>query len=151
MLVLEDLSAATWPPPWSRVAARCPADAARRVAKGAVGRQSLLHLDVSSSNLCIKDGRCLLVDWSNAAKGNALLDAAIWLPSRHLEGGPEPDELAEDGMAELAVVFAGYLACRAGLAEPPSVPPPGVRPFQLAELRIALPWAARCLELAPPA
>ena len=37
--------------------------------------ESLLHLDVSSSNLCIKDGRCLLVDWSNAAKGNALLDA----------------------------------------------------------------------------
>jgi hypothetical protein len=111
---------------------------------------SLLHLDVPSGNLCLRDGRCLLLDWSNAACGNALLDVAIWLPSLHLEGGPPPDELAPHGMAELAAVFAGYLACRAGLPEPPTVPPPGVRAFQLAQLEIALPWAARCLGLPPP-
>jgi hypothetical protein len=92
----------------------------------------------------------VLVDWSSAARGNALLDVAIWLPSLHLEGGPEPDALTEPGMADLAAVFAGYLACRAGLPEPPSVPPPGVRAFQLAQLRVALPWAARCLDLATP-
>jgi len=111
----------------------------------------LVHLDVRSDNLCFRDGRCVLVDWPHAARGNPLLDLAIWLPSLRVEGGPPPDDLAVDGMAELATVFAGYVACRAGLPEPPSVPPPGVRSLQLACLSVALPWATRCLGVSEPA
>jgi hypothetical protein len=204
VLVLEDLSDATWPPPWSpqmvdavrtaladlrgvtpppglphpddiddlrggwRTVAHDPGpllslgvcstswlDEALPNLLAAAERapldgDHLVHLDVRSDNLCIRDGRCLLVDWSYAAQGNPLLDLALWLPSLHLEGGPPPDELSVDGMGELAAVFAGYLACRAGLPEPPSVPPPGVRRLQVAQLRIALPWAARCLGVKEP-
>jgi hypothetical protein len=204
VLVLEDLSAAAWPPPWTEGSVRAVLEALAEAhatppppglprpndvddlrggwqtvaadpgpflslavcspawlaenlpallaasERAPLDGESLLHLDVASGNVCIKDGRCLLLDWSNAARGNPPLDTAIWLPSLHLEGGPEPDELTDRGLAELAAVFAGYLACRAGLPEPRSVPPPGVRPFQLAQLRIALPWAARCLDLPSP-
>jgi hypothetical protein len=204
VLVLEDLSAAEWPPPWSRASVdavlqalaeahatapptwlprpddvddlragwtRVAGDPEPFLSLGVCSRaslagalpqllkasqrapldgDSLLHLDVASGNLCIRDGRCLLVDWSNAARGNPLLDIAMWLPSLHLEGGPPPDELTEDGMAALAVVFAGYLACRAGLPELASAPRPGVRRFQLAQLKIALPWTSRCLDLPSP-
>lgn len=92
----------------------------------------------------------MLVDWSHAARGNPLLDVALWLPSLRVEGGPLPDELTVGAMAELVAVSAGYLACRAGLPELPSVPPPGVRPLQRAQLRVALPWAARCLGIREP-
>jgi hypothetical protein len=111
---------------------------------------SLVHLDIYSGNLCVEDDRCVFVDWSNTAQGNPLLDLALWLPSLHVEGGPPPDEFSGDGLAEMAAVFAGYLGCRAGMPEPESVPPPGVRPFQLALLRVALPWAARQLGIPEP-
>jgi Phosphotransferase enzyme family len=204
LLVLEDLSAATWPPPWSeRLVSRVLAalDELHRVAPppglptpdeiddlrsawAAVGRDpepflelglcssgwleralpalleaaeraeldgdSLVHLDVRSDNLCLHGDRCVLVDWNQAALGNPLLDLALWLPSLELEGGPPVERLATPAMTDLAAVFAGYLACRAGLPEPPRVPPPGVRPLQAAQLRVALPWAARGLGLPAP-
>ena len=204
LLVLEDLSAAIWPPPWSPMlidAVFGALDELRRItppdglpvpdqvddlrggwrtvasnprpflnlglcsnewldlslptlvaasARAALDGDSLVHLDVRSDNLCIHDGRCVFVDWSYAARGNPLLDTVLWLPSLHLEGGPAPQHIATPKMTDLAAVFAGYLACRAGLPEPPSVPPPGVRPLQLAQLRIALPWAAHALELPTP-
>jgi Ser/Thr protein kinase RdoA (MazF antagonist) len=195
ILILEDLSPAHWPPPWSpghveavrraldelhalapppalpgpedkedlrggwRTVAASPApflslgmctpewlehglpalvDASDRAA---LDGDSVIHMDVRSDNLCLIDGRCKLVDWNWACRGNPDLDVAYWLPSLRLEGGPEPE-----GHGELAAVFAGYLAARAGLPEPVK----GVRAIQKAQLTVALPWAARELGLSRP-
>jgi len=199
LLVLEDLSAATWPPPWApgsveavlrtleEVAATPPPNALGRLADDppsswrdvardpapflrlglcsdtwldealpALLRASdpsvldgggLLHLDARSDNLCIRDGRAVLVDWNWASVGNPAVDVAFWLPSLTLEGGPEPDEIVRTcpGASRLAPIVAGFFAANAGL--PPPAGAPAVRAFQLAQLEVALPWAVRELEL----
>lgn len=202
LLVLEDLRAAHWPPPWDeagiaavretlrQVAATVPPDVippvdthrdrlvlgwaeieaepARFLSLGVcspewlagalptlrqasetapIDGDALLHLDVRSDNLCIAERGAVLVDWNHASIGNPDLDVAAWLPSLTLEGGPAPDELlpAAGGFAAL---LAGFFGSRAGLRAPPTAP--HVRAFQLAQLRVALPWAARELDLEPP-
>ena len=202
LLVLEDLSAATWPPPWSeelvaavletlvRVAGTPPPNGLRRLAKdppvgwGEVARDpapflgvrlcspawldealpvllaaspdrlldgaALLHFDVRSDNLCIRDGRALLVDWNLACVGNPAVDVAFWLPSLALELGPSLEQVARErpGVDVLAAHVAGFFAARAGLPPPPGAP--SVRAFQLAQLEVALPWAIRTLGLPRP-
>ncbi len=106
---------------------------------------SLLHCDVRSDNLCLRDGRAVLVDWNHARIGNPALDVAFWLPSLELEGGPPPDRF---GVDELAPLVAGFFAPLAGL--PPPEGAPKVRDFQRAQLEVALPWACRALGLPPP-
>jgi Phosphotransferase enzyme family len=109
-----------------------------------------LHFDVRSDNLCIRDGRALLVDWNHACVGNPLVDTAAWLPSLEAEGGPAPDEVLADadGLPEIAALLAGYFCARAGL---PSIPQaPHVRRLQIEQARTSLPWAARLLDLPPP-
>jgi phosphotransferase family enzyme len=108
---------------------------------------ALLHLDVRSDNLCMRDGRVLLVDWNLACVGNPLLDVVAWLPSLRLEGGPDPSEVVADSHG-LAALIAGFFAGRAGLPPPPTAPT--VREFQLRQAQVALPWAARELDLPPP-
>ncbi len=199
VLMLEDLSSAHWPPPWSadlvervldtlaQVSARPVPEAlpglesfsSRRLvgwervaedpipflslglcSEGWLGAalpallraegeadlsgDSLLHFDVRSDNLCFSGERTLLVDWNSACRGNPQMDVAAWLPSLCAEGGPEPWEIMPDE-PELAALLAGYWAARAGL--PPPQPGPRVREVQLAQLRTALPWAARGLGL----
>lgn len=109
--------------------------------------EDLLHLDVRSDNLCLARGRVVLVDWNAAARGNAAVDRAFFAPSLRLEGGPLPDEIVPHA-PELAALVAGFFAARAGL--PPVSDAPRVRPLQLRQLRIALAWAARALQLEPP-
>jgi phosphotransferase family enzyme len=202
LLVLEDLRAARWPPPWDDAAiaavretlrlvgatappdvippvathrdelvmgwAEIEADPAPFLSVGVCSREwllrslpslreasesapidgdGLLHLDVRGDNLCIADRGAVLVDWNHASIGNPELDVAAWLPSLRLEGGPEPDELLPD-VGAFAALLAGYFGLRAGLPAPPTAP--YVRSFQLAQLRVALPWAARELDLEPP-
>jgi hypothetical protein len=201
VLVLEDLSGAQWPPPWSaervsrvvgtleRVAATRPPEGlesleARRgelagwelvledpgpflsvglcsppwleaalpvllaAAQACVlTGDALIHFDVRSDNLCFTGERTVLVDWNWAAVGNPVVDVAAWLPSLEAEGGPPPDEILPDA-PEAASLVAGFFAARTGLPPPPKAP--RVREVQLAQLRSALPWAARALELAPP-
>jgi hypothetical protein len=202
VLVLEDLRAAHWPPPWqagmiaavrealAAVAATPPpatvpaievyrdrlvtgwaeieAEPAPFLSLGVCAREwlehalpilrhasetapvegdALLHLDVRSDNLCIAERGAVLVDWNHACVGNADLDVAAWLPSLRLEGGPEPEEILP-GAAGFAALLAGFFGARAGLPAPETAPQ--VRPFQLAQLRVALPWAARELGLPPP-
>ena len=106
---------------------------------------SLLHCDVRSDNLCLRDGRAILVDWNHARIGNSALDVAFWLPSLELEGGPPPDRF---GVDELAPVVAGFFASLAGL--PPPEGAPEVRSFQRAQLEVALRWSCRALGLPPP-
>jgi hypothetical protein len=106
---------------------------------------SLLHCDVRSDNLCLRDGRATLVDWNHARIGNPALDVAFWLPSLELEGGPPPDPF---GVDEFAPLVAGFFDAHAGL--PPPEGAPKVRDFQRAQLEVALPWACRALGLPPP-
>jgi hypothetical protein len=112
---------------------------------------TVLHFDVRSDNLCIRDGRAMLVDWNHACIGNPMLDTASWLPSLQAEGGARPEEILPDDTPDLpgvASLLAGYFCARAGL---PGIPQaPHVRPLQLAQSRTSLPWAARLLDLPPP-
>jgi hypothetical protein len=74
-------------------------------------------------------------------------DLAFWLPSLHLEGGPKPENVTAITPGVVALV-AGFFAAEAGLPQIPHAP--GVRDIQLRQLRVALPWAARALDLEPP-
>jgi len=106
----------------------------------------LLHFDIRSDNLCLRDGQALFVDWNIACVGNGDFDIAFWLPSLVLEGGPPPwDVLPDAGL--LAAVVAGFFAVRSGL--PPPVTAPTVREFQRAQAEIALTWTARELGFEP--
>jgi hypothetical protein len=73
---------------------------------------------------------------------------AAWLPSLETEGGPRPDAVLPDCPPGFASLLAGFFGARAGL--PPPATAPFVRPLQLAQLRSALPWAARLLGLPEP-
>jgi hypothetical protein len=120
-------------------------------ARAEIAGTSLLHFDVRSDNLCLRDGRALLVDWNNACVGNAVLDTAAWLPSLESEGGPPPHAILPDhtpGLPEIASLLAGYFCARAGLAHIPQAP--HARPLQLSQSRTSLPWAARLLGIPPP-
>jgi hypothetical protein len=199
LLVLEDLSAGHWPPPWDEhsiatvrqtlaaVAATTPpawlppiTDEAEFLLSGwsrierdpepflslgicsagwleaslpvlrseaesaPIAGDSLLHLDVRSDNICLAERGAVLVDWNWAHVGNPALDVAFWLPSLADEGGPGPERLLP-GAGGLAAAVAGFFGSRAGLPPPPTAP--HVRAVQLSQLRVALPWAARELEL----
>ncbi|HEY7294158.1 MAG TPA: phosphotransferase [Dehalococcoidia bacterium] len=205
VLVLEDLSRAVWPPPWTPAAIGAVGDLLRAVAgtrpppglrqlaeqrealagwslverdpepllrlglcapawldrclstlraaadAAPLAGDALVHGDVRSDNLCIRDDRALLVDWSQAVCGNALIDLISWLPSLHAEGGPLPEEIGvhrAPGAPELIALIAGFFAARAGLPQIPHAR--RVRGVQLQQLRVALPWAARTLGLPPP-
>ena len=110
---------------------------------------ALMHLDVRSDNIALRDDRAVLVDWNWACVGNALLDVVAWAPSLHVEGGPPPEEVVEgEGVSEFAAALAGFFAARAGLPPPPTAP--RVRTVQREQLSVALPWAARALGLPEP-
>jgi hypothetical protein len=201
VLILEDLSLAHWPPPWSpkqiqqvletlkRVwavsgsvdvpsleAARLRIAGWRRIAAdpapflqlglcsmgwltralpelltaenlAVLDGGDLLHFDVRSDSIAFLGDRVVLVDWDSATRGNGILDVVAWLPSLHAEGGPAPDAILTNESA-LVALMAGYWAARAGLPVP--VGAPRVREVQLQQLRVALPWAARALDLPQP-
>ena len=203
ILVLEDLSAADWPPPWTdervasvlhmleAVAATPPPawlpsasssgflergwhwiedDPGPLLSTGFVSERwleqalpslskaadacqlvgpNLVHLDVRSDSICFRaDGSAVLVDWNLAVIGNPRIDIAFWLPTLVAEDGPEPRAVLPDAGPEAAVV-SGFFAARAGL--PPIPGAPAIRPLQLEQLRHALPWVCRELDLAQPA
>ncbi len=199
LLVLDDLSDARWPPPWTaetveavrRTLARvagtaAPAgapdlEAAQRErlsgwvrvsndrapflglglategwldralpalldvsARAQLRGDSLVHFDVRSDNLCLRDGHAILIDWPGWARGSAQFDLASWLPSLWREGGLPPWEVLPNSEG-LSALLAGYFAAQAGL--PPIPTAPGVRDIQRAQLEAALPWAVRELGL----
>lgn len=107
----------------------------------------LIHFDVRSDNICLVEGRALLVDWNCACLGNPELDLGFWLPSLAAEGGPEPESLLPDA-GHVASWVSGFFAARAGQ---PLIPhAPRVREVQRLQLDTALPWAVRSLDLPPP-
>ena len=200
ILILEDLSAGFWPPPWSprRVenvlqllewlaSTKSPenfpslaADAtvfmgwhgvaqdpsgflslglvssewldralpvlAKAEASAQLAGDALVHGDPRSDNICLLSRRTVLVDWNGASRGNPKFDLIAWLPSLHAEGGPAPWRITMSE-PELIAAVAGYFAYRAW--QPPLKQGPAVRQLQLAQLRSALPWAARALHLDP--
>ncbi|MGZ4373155.1 MAG: phosphotransferase family protein [Gaiellaceae bacterium] len=79
--------------------------------------EALLHCDIRSDNLCLRDGRAVIFDWSDARIGNPDFDVAFWLPSLAAEGGPRPDEILP-GAGTLTAVVSGYFAAVAGLPPP---------------------------------
>ena len=119
----------------------------RAAADAQLDGDELLHLDVRSDNLCFNGRDAVLVDWNLACTGNGQFDVAFWLPSLRLEGGPEPWEVLP-GAGPLAAAVAGFFAARCALPAPSGAPT--VREFQLRQLEVALPWAARELGQAPP-
>lgn len=111
--------------------------------------RDLLHLDVRSDNISLRDGRAVLVDWNWACQGNALLDVVAWAPSLYSEGGPAPDDfVAGPGVPELTAALAGFWAARVALPPPPTGP--RVREGQRKQLAVTLPWACRCLGIPEP-
>jgi aminoglycoside phosphotransferase (APT) family kinase protein len=107
---------------------------------------AFVHLDTRSDNICFVKGRAILVDWNWAGTANPLVDAAFWMPSLFAEGGPAPmDALPEAG--DLTAVVSGFFAPIAG--RPPPAGAPTVRPLQLMQLKVALPWAVEVLGLPP--
>ena len=107
----------------------------------------LTHWDVRSDNVCFVAGRAVLVDWDQACLSNPELDLGFWLPSLQAEGGPRPERILPDAPG-IAAWVSGFFAARAGL--PDVRVAPRVRAVQLAQLRTALPWAVRELDLSPP-
>ena len=95
----------------------------------------LVHLDVRSDNVCIRDGRAILIDWNWACVGNAAIEFATTLPSIHVEGGPHPRELAPPGPSRSS------LSPPATSARTPGLPPnlyggARVRALQLAQAKV---------------
>lgn len=115
-------------------------------AEKTVDGSSLLHLDIRSDNLCILDARVVLVDWNHAHIGNEKFDLGAWLPSLTAEGGPSPESILPQA-GDIAGIISGFFASRAGL--PPIKDAPFVRQVQLQQLKTALPWAIRALDLPP--
>ena len=107
---------------------------------------AFLHLDTRSDNICIREGRAVVVDWNWSHRGNPAVDAAFWLPSLFAEGGPPPAQV-QPAAGDLTALVSGFFAPIAGL--PPPVGAPTVRPLQLAQLKVALPWAVDVLGLPP--
>jgi Phosphotransferase enzyme family len=107
---------------------------------------AFMHLDTRSDNICIVENGAKLVDWNWAGLGNPLVDLAFWLPSLFAEGGPPPTEILADA-GDLPAVVSGFFAPIAGL--PPPAGAPTVRPLQLVQLKVALPWAVEVLRLPP--
>lgn len=199
ILLLEDLSDAYWPPPWSEdqirlVVETMPAiwesnvpnlrditefsnvytgweqvaenpspflslqlvtekwlDSALPVLlafnpKEVVAGDSLLHCDLRSDNLCIHQGRAVIIDWNLVCRGNAKFDLGFWLPSLEAEGGPPPETILPDA-PEISAVVSGFFAARAGLPIIPNAP--FVRHIQQVQLKTALPWVVRAMNLPP--
>jgi hypothetical protein len=105
----------------------------------------IVHLDVRSDNLCLLDDRIAIVDWNLLCRSAPGVDAAFFLPTVTLDGGPPPPDDVHPG---LAAVVAGCFADWARLV--PVVGGERVLAHRLAMFQVCLPWAARVLGLPPP-
>lgn len=109
--------------------------------------ESLVHADIRSDNVCIRNDGVKVVDWNWTYIGNPELDVVAWLPSLHLEGGPPPWELVE-GDAGLVARVAGFFLYHSTLPPNPMVRG-DLRSFQRSQGIIALDWICHLLELQP--
>ncbi len=147
----EDEEAARW------LSAAGPALAEAGAAAGS--QRVILHNDTRSDNLRWVRGRLCLLDWPAAGAGEPELDLAPFAQSITVDGGPPPEQLVAwyaerapvDPVALTAAVVgvAGFFLRNAFEAEIPGLP--RLRTFQRAQLAVTLAWAAKRLDLPPPA
>ena len=109
------------------------------VDRAPVAGDELCHLDVRSDNMCFRGERCILVDWNWMSIGNTEADRAAWLPSLHVEGGPQPWAVLT-GAGALAAWIGGVWA---GVGTPPPQTAPNVRELQRRQLAVTLDWIDR--------
>jgi hypothetical protein len=118
----------------------------------------VIHCDVRSDNLFIRDGRMLLVDWSPPIWDSPAIDATYWALGVELEAGIEAEEAyatyRSHGLDPGAEGLRGAVAMLAGLLLDRlqgNSSPPHIAELQLQLLPHALRWLARELSLpAPP-
>lgn len=120
---------------------------------------ALLHFDVRSDNLRWVHGRLRLVDWPHVALGPPELDAAAFAQSVTVEGGPgaeqvmawygERGSLRDDALDASVAWLAAFFAYHAWRPDIDGLP--RLRLFQRQQLAVCLTWAARRLDLPPPA
>ena len=169
LLITEDLSDAYWPADnpgpdgpvtWlpgqiesllatlERVAAAAPNLALHALGSGLVSGEALVHNDVRSDNVCFLGDRVVLVDWSNARRGNALHDRTSLALTVAIEGGPQPFVLFPDA-GDYAAWHAAQLERRIERLDADA--PPWLRAVLERLFAVALDWAARCLGLSSDA
>lgn len=127
--------------PMARQAARRAPHLRDLAAAADLDGHHLVHFDVRSDNLYLRDRAAGLVDWAWAARGPTGFDLASWAPSLHTEGGPAPWVTAPDADGPLVALLAGYWASQAVLPEPPGSP--GLRALQRRQLGSTLDWLAQ--------
>lgn len=120
---------------------------------------SLLHFDTRSDNLRLDGTLLRIFDWPDASLGPAEFDVAAFVQSIEAEGGPACETvvgwyeshlpLRREVLTGSVVSIAGYFADRAPRPAVPGLP--RLRSVQRRQLKASLSWAARLLDLAPPA
>lgn len=143
---------------WLEEAAPVLAASSRGLAQ-APAPYALLHGDTRSDNLRWTAGRLRLFDWPHLGSGAAEFDVAAFAQSVTLEGGPQPQDLVAwygerapvrpEVLDAAVAAIAGFFADVCWREELPGLP--RLRPFQRAQLRVSLAWAARRLRLPEPA
>lgn len=127
---------------------------------GEVGQPySLIHRDVRSDNLRWTPDGLRLLDWPHPGVGPAEYDTVEFAQSVETEGGPSAEQvlawygerfaLRDDAIDAAVAALAGFFASHAHRPDIPGLP--RLRPFQRAQLRVTLAWAARRLKLPDPA
>ncbi|MGN6445296.1 phosphotransferase [Amnibacterium sp.] len=114
-------------------------------AGAAVDGEGLVHLDLRPDNiLVLPDGRARIVDWPNAVRGAAWLDALTYLLDVRRVGGDvhlRHAVLVDVPPASIDAVLAalaGYFFSAALRPEPPTMA--GIRAFQRVEGEAAVDW-----------
>jgi len=105
----------------------------------------LVHGDFRSDNLCILNHRVIVVDWAAAAKGRPDYDRTSFAIATAVETGQLPERIAPNADPALVATLTSTLACH---APDPQIPQP-IRDQLEVQLRVALPWCARVLDLPP--
>ena len=106
--------------------------------------EALVHHDVRSDNICLRDDRVILVDWSEARRGSPRYDLATLLTGCALEGGPDPFDVMPDGGALAA--WMGGRAARCAATETRRAPTWLITVLKRMAI-VNLQWATRALEL----
>lgn len=122
------------------------------------GTWAFLHFDTRSDNIRLHGPLLRVFDWPFASVGPAEFDLAAFAQSVAAEGGPAPEvvlasyaevlPLREAALDASVAAVAGYFADRAW--RPPLAGLPRLRSIQRRQLKAALAWAARRLELPEP-
>ena len=119
---------------------------------------TLLHFDTRSDNCRLQGDLLRIFDWPFASAGPAEFDVVAFAQGVAAEAGPPAERFIawyeevlplRAGMVDASLAgIAGYFADRAW--RPPINGLPRIRPWQRAQLKVCLAWAARRFELPEP-